>query len=261
MGGIGSGRHWQFGADTTDDYRSIDIRWLKREGLLKSGISRRITWSRGGEVTGSINIQSEPGRVILDYRHRDQGGEWQPERYPVYLDTTPCHMGGERHWFLCPVRGCGRRVRNRKKARRIRFRGKRVEMLLCEVAQLSQELFLQLDHTRTQSDPTVGPPRHQPVDLQSGDDAVRDGPIDPKFPSQIRNRKIAIRPCDHHPRLRQLRTGYSLRRQAAVSDCQSCFRKPTLAQPRRTAASSALCDFMRSAANGGFHKRRFVKRM
>lgn len=110
MGGVGSGRHWQFGADTTDDYRSIDIRWLKREGLLGFGISRRITWSRGGEVTGSINVQSEPGRVILDYRHRDHGGEWQPERYPVYLDTTPCHMGGVRHWFLCPARGCGRRV-------------------------------------------------------------------------------------------------------------------------------------------------------
>ena len=110
MGGIGSGRHWQFGADTTDDYRSIDIRWLKREGLLESGISRRITWSRGGEVTGSINVQSEPGRVILDYRHRDRGGEWQPERYPVYLAATPCHMGGERPWFLCPAHG---RVRRR----------------------------------------------------------------------------------------------------------------------------------------------------
>jgi len=106
MGGIGSGRHWQFGADTIDDYRSIDIRWLKREGLLETGNSRRITWSRGGEVTGSINVQSEPGRVILDYRHRDRGGEWQPERYPVYLDTTPCHMGGVRHWFLCSALPC-----------------------------------------------------------------------------------------------------------------------------------------------------------
>ena len=110
MGGIGSGRHWQFGADTTEGYRSIDVRWLKREGLLSSGISRRITWSRGGEVTGSINIRSQPSRVILDYRRRDRGGEWQDESYPVHLDTTPCHMGGERHWFLCPARGCGRRV-------------------------------------------------------------------------------------------------------------------------------------------------------
>lgn len=110
MGGSGSGRHWQFGAATTDEYRSIDVRWLRREGLLASGISRRIKWSRGGEVTGSINIQSEPGRVVLDYRQRDHGGEWQAEKYPVYLDTTPCHMGGVRHWFICPARGCGRRV-------------------------------------------------------------------------------------------------------------------------------------------------------
>ena len=28
MVGVGSGRHWQFRAATTDDYRSIDIRWL-----------------------------------------------------------------------------------------------------------------------------------------------------------------------------------------------------------------------------------------
>jgi hypothetical protein len=110
MGGIGSGRHWQFGADTTEGYRSIDVRWLKREGLLSAGVSRRITWSRGGEVTGSINVRSETGRVILDYRQRDHGGEWQAESYPINLDTTPCHMGGDRHWFLCPARGCDRRV-------------------------------------------------------------------------------------------------------------------------------------------------------
>jgi hypothetical protein len=110
MGGMGSGRHWQFGADTTEGYRSIDVRWLKRKGLLSPGPSHRITWSRRGEVTGVISIRPEPGRVILDYRHQERGGEWQAESYPVYLDVTPCHMGGERHWFLCPARECGRRV-------------------------------------------------------------------------------------------------------------------------------------------------------
>ncbi len=110
MGGTGSGRHWQFGADTTDDYRTIDVRWLKREGLLSPGTSRRITWSRGKEITGSIGVRSEMGRIILDYRHKSGGAEWQEKSYSVYLDTTPCHMGGERHWFLCPAQGCGRRV-------------------------------------------------------------------------------------------------------------------------------------------------------
>lgn len=110
MGGIGSGRHFQFGADTTERFCSLDVRWLKREGILSHGNRRRITWSRRGEVTDSINIQSEPGRLILDYCQRNQVGEWQAKRYPVYLDTTSCHMGGERHWFLCPALGCGRRV-------------------------------------------------------------------------------------------------------------------------------------------------------
>ena len=110
MGGIGSGRRGRFGADTTEGYRSIDVRWLKREGLLSSGVSGSITWSRRGEVTGSIKVRSESGRVILDYRHRSGCTEWQDESYPVNLDTTPCHMGGERRWFLCPARGCGRRV-------------------------------------------------------------------------------------------------------------------------------------------------------
>lgn len=31
---------------------------------------------------------------------------------PVYLDWTACHLGGQRPWFLCPTRGCGRRIAN-----------------------------------------------------------------------------------------------------------------------------------------------------
>lgn len=49
-GTTATGHHRQFGVDTTDYHRSIDIRWLKREGLLESGISRSITWLRGGEI-------------------------------------------------------------------------------------------------------------------------------------------------------------------------------------------------------------------
>ena len=52
MGGIGSGRRWQFGANTTEGYLSIDIRLLKRKGLLSPGVSGQMTWSRGGSVTG-----------------------------------------------------------------------------------------------------------------------------------------------------------------------------------------------------------------
>ncbi len=111
MGGVGSGRHLQFGARTTDECHSLDVRRLKREGALSAGGNCRITWLRRDVVTGWADIQSEPGRLILKYRRRDrEAGESQAQCYPIQLDTTPCHMGGERHWFLCPARGCGRRV-------------------------------------------------------------------------------------------------------------------------------------------------------
>jgi len=111
MGGLGSGRHWHYGAkDTTCDYRSIDVRHWNREGLLVPGSAFGWQWSRNGEVVASIQIRAESGRVILTYRHRQNGGEWKDECYPVQLDWTPCNFGGERPWFLCPAVGCGKRV-------------------------------------------------------------------------------------------------------------------------------------------------------
>mgnify|MGYP001821906903 CR=1 FL=1 len=111
MGGIGSGRDWYWGAnDTTDDYRSIDVRRWKRDGLLSSHQSFGWQWSRDGEVAASIQVRTESDRVILTYRHRNGSDDWKDECYPIYLDWTPCPFGGQRPWFLCPARGCGRRV-------------------------------------------------------------------------------------------------------------------------------------------------------
>lgn len=111
MGGTGSGRHWRYDAkDSTSDYRLIDIRRWKRDGLLDPNQSFGWHWSRNGENVASINVQTEPGQVILTYRHRRGGEEWKDKSYPVRLDWTHCNFGGKRPWFLCPAIGCGRRV-------------------------------------------------------------------------------------------------------------------------------------------------------
>jgi hypothetical protein len=52
----------------------------------------------------------EVSRVFLVYKHSSHCGEWQSEDYPVGIDWTPCHYGGQRVWFLCPARGCRKRV-------------------------------------------------------------------------------------------------------------------------------------------------------
>lgn len=111
MGGPGSGRHWHWGAkDTTGDYQSLDVRRLQRDGFLEPHRSYGWQWSRNGEATGTINIRTEPDRIILNYRHRSTGANWEQKDYPVYLDWTECNLGGKRPWFLCPARNCGRRV-------------------------------------------------------------------------------------------------------------------------------------------------------
>lgn len=112
MGGIGSGRRYRSdAADSTDDYRSLDVRRWQRDGLLKpTGRAFSWQWTRHGETVASIQVRAEADRVILDYRHRSGGNDWKDKNYSVQLDWTPCTYGGRRAWFLCPASGCGRRV-------------------------------------------------------------------------------------------------------------------------------------------------------
>jgi len=111
MGGRGSGRRWHYGAnDTTNQYRALDVRRWQRDGLLTPGRAFNWRWTVNGIDAASIDIQTEVDRVILSYRTRSNGGEWQPVEYPVTLEWTPCNFGGQRPWFRCPVRACGRRV-------------------------------------------------------------------------------------------------------------------------------------------------------
>lgn len=109
MGGFGSGRR-QRGKDTTSDMQPLDIRRLYRVGLLAPGRVFSWQWSVCSREVASIQIRTEVDRVILDYRSRNNGGEWEPMEYPVYLEWTNCTLGGRRAWFLCPAHGCGRRV-------------------------------------------------------------------------------------------------------------------------------------------------------
>ena len=111
MGGQGSGRHWRYGSKrTTDDHHSLDVRKLQREGVLAPGRTCSWVWSVNGREVASIGIRSTGTSVILSYRSRRGGGEWQGVECPVTIEWTPCHYGGQRAWFRCPVSGCGRRV-------------------------------------------------------------------------------------------------------------------------------------------------------
>ncbi len=108
MGGFGSGR--KFGVDCTDDYRSIDVRRWQRDGYLVPGRYLDWQWTRNGEKVAAISVKVESGRLRLIYSYRRNGDDWENLDYPVTLQSTACHYGGERYWFICPAAGCGRRV-------------------------------------------------------------------------------------------------------------------------------------------------------
>ena len=88
-----------------------DRRYCERFFTTATANQQRPTKARKGR-NKEVNFpkHTEPDRVILTYRHRSGGEDWKDESYPIYLDWTACHLGGQRPWFLCPARGCGRRV-------------------------------------------------------------------------------------------------------------------------------------------------------
>jgi hypothetical protein len=116
MGGPGSGRWYRWDAkDTVEGCRRLDVRVWQRGGFLRPG--RWFSWAwwnRDGMQVASINAQVQQGRVLLLYRIRRNGEDWQDIEEPVPLAWTPCHYGGQRPWFICPgiVRGriCGQQV-------------------------------------------------------------------------------------------------------------------------------------------------------
>jgi hypothetical protein len=108
MGGPGSGRWYRWNTRTTlEEVCRLDVRWLQRHGYL-DGCLHRVTWSRGEQEAGSLLLALQPAGVVLTYRYRGSGGDWESVRQIVTLDWTLCHYGGQRPWFRCA--GCRRRV-------------------------------------------------------------------------------------------------------------------------------------------------------
>ncbi|MFX0095722.1 MAG: hypothetical protein ACFFBD_28550 [Candidatus Hodarchaeota archaeon] len=67
-----------------------------------------MSWSCNGEESGSVRYRIETNRMILNYRHRQNGGEWESVEQFIPFERTPCNYGGCRWWFKCP--NCSRRV-------------------------------------------------------------------------------------------------------------------------------------------------------
>ena len=99
MGGAGSGRHSTY-PTTVEDYETIAIESLVREGLLRFGYGCTKTWSRHGGAMRSISAYAEQDTVVLSYRVRDRsGGAWKNVEQRIRLDYTVQPLGDHEPGF------------------------------------------------------------------------------------------------------------------------------------------------------------------
>ncbi len=105
MGGWGSGSYYRIGSGkgVAESSLPLDIRKLKRQGLLFPGSSIESLWSTGGNVHSTIGAIAYKDYLLLRYTHK----KIEDIEQKIYFTYTPCNYGGERIWFRCPF--CGRR--------------------------------------------------------------------------------------------------------------------------------------------------------
>lgn len=123
MGGLGSGRFRWKRDRTLNDVLSIDIAFLKKQGLLSQQCKAEIAWIIDDETRYSVTYLFSGNEAILSYTVSRNGEEPTPRRDRILFDKTKCNFGGSRLWFLCPT--CG------KNARKIYLVGDRFECRGC----------------------------------------------------------------------------------------------------------------------------------
>ncbi len=110
MGGYGSGE-WRIGKATTEQSKRLDIRFMMKQSWLVPGKIGILSWSIGGESSGSIGYVVHDDRLVLNYNYTPYGqDESRSVTQGILFDETECHFGGKRKWFVCPDCGSRREI-------------------------------------------------------------------------------------------------------------------------------------------------------
>lgn len=117
MGGVGSGRWFRPRERvTTEDLPRIDIREMKKQRNLFPNYPGAFSWTDNDPASGQVSYEIHRGWLRIEY-FADCGNHMIELSENVEFDSTACHFGGERHWFLCP--GCTKRVASLYKFRNL----------------------------------------------------------------------------------------------------------------------------------------------
>jgi hypothetical protein len=107
MGGFGSGRYG--GRPTVESGLTLNINRLIRQGNVVPGFhaSGALTWSNvvTGEQIVSIGYEASLLKPDAAWPRLRYSANDNPMDYRVQLTSTPCHYGGRRWWWICPLSG------------------------------------------------------------------------------------------------------------------------------------------------------------
>lgn len=88
------------------DCRKIEVWWLLRDIKEKVAFRRKtVMWGKDGDagsITCNISLSKE-SYVNFSYTYTGFGDEKIEMDYTSRLIKTPCHFGGYRYWFECPL--------------------------------------------------------------------------------------------------------------------------------------------------------------
>lgn len=107
MGGIHSGRRRGANRGAVEQYPCIDLRVLRRAGLLCAGECTYTTWHLRNQGPEALSV-----RIFIDLSDADDAsmrivgpGDGAAITEPVAIECVPCPYGGVRCYFLCPMMG------------------------------------------------------------------------------------------------------------------------------------------------------------
>jgi hypothetical protein len=112
------GRYYFDSKDTIEDCTQLSIFKLKEFGFLNGFRGGALTWTRKpsgrkNSIGALVDLTGEP-YIKVNYTITDRDGNKTDYDYKIALTTTPCHFGGVRYWFICPLSTngvyCRRRV-------------------------------------------------------------------------------------------------------------------------------------------------------
>lgn len=123
------GRYYWSKKTEADGLRRISVFRLKEWGYLKPNqyLFSSISWTNnfsGDENSIGIKVNTHPSspNINLNYIITRDNEEKVHFDYQIKLITTPCNFGGNRYWFICPLRHtktniwCNRKVATLYKA-------------------------------------------------------------------------------------------------------------------------------------------------